>query len=684
MAHKLAEELTAFLFRNQCVLRDFIVPPGSSSTQFRFTRGGQQTCCDWLYDSNGLNWSFPGGPKGHSTAPGKFWLNPFSEPSPSTKSSALVQKRDLPERLAMLKSQALRVLRHLRLGGFDIDTQRLAFDLIEAARGSELPAPNGFLCEWTKDPTGSAVIRVIDLGGILDDNPNGEASIAPQSVMANYYADAYSAYCFARKFLLSQNQEYLEAAYMALDFCFRSYEDYPRGATWHHHEFKNAGIIETLVLLRDNGLNYQRYLDKLWQLRCDRYEPTNVFALRHYWKAGLAMLSGREDAPRQTECVKRLYRDTTPDGLIMDNNDGLYDFALDLTYHQYSLACLAGSLQYQDDHNIRAIFLKGCEFSRSMLMRNGEPSYNGRGANNIYHIASTYFATAFAQKHYGFKAEGMEQMISLLSRFIAPDGSLPTALNAHGEKRMGWNHCRTPYNALSAFLLYKGGDFKPLDHETQPLTTAYPDSGYAIIKDINESIAVFAGKGMSYIYSGAHRTGISGTANLIMHDAPPLYLCLDHSTFEDIYVTDLPTIRVDGIEHLPMGGSLRLVEKNLEWILETPDFVFKRTWSSLSGIHIRNDLTVKRPAAIQLERWFAAPIHTEEWDAQISKDGLVLESQMFRVKLLIADPTPSISTRAIRSNPRGNGTMYYTDRPQKLFSKGDKLSLEWSLKGGHK
>lgn len=679
---RITGSVVQFLLNHQCVLQELLIREDQVIYPIQFTRSGPVFKVRLEIQDSRLHWSFENDQSGQAAAGALFRLNPFLAVKPlyephEERLSFFGKANEAARRVFF---QAACIGRHFKKSGLDWQTRCLIRDLWESIFSSPRSVEGGFLCRWQLGENGGARIEVIDHGGILDDNPNVEGHACQPRVMANYYADGYAAYCFLRKYQDSGDEEHFEAAIAALDFLIRSYANYPRGVTWHHHEFKNPAFIECLYLLEGMGRLPPRYRDFVQQLRLDRYEPTNVFSLRYYWMTLQGAISNKRDEKRIEECRERLLRDTTPDGLILDNNPPMYTGARDLTYHQYSLACLAGALTIEpNDAAIKEIFLRGCAFSSATMLRNGELSYNGRGAHNIYHIAAAVYAFAFARNRYGFSAWGVERMLALLDRHGQEDGSLPTALNDYSEERMGWNHCRTPYNALSAFLLIKARD-EGLHHWAgeRPNSQFMESSGYAIYRGTQYEAALFCGLGESYVYSGAHRTGVSGLAALVPLGGEPLNLILSRSLRDDnLLTTDLPTFQIAETIIEPIGGRISQIPNGWSWILETVQFVYERQYSfGEKCITVNNRLKKLTSEPIKVAGWWAFAVNSSTYKSRVKGAVLYIDALADATTCSLAGKSAyelsDWKARPVISNPRGRGILF---QRSVVFSEGGRSEL---------
>jgi hypothetical protein len=418
-------------------------------------------------------------------------------------------------------------------------------------------------------------LKCFDEGGIFDDNNSNEGNYYPPQVMGEYYADAYSAYCFARRFLETNNKDYLDAAILALKFVKRTYKFYPAGIIWISRDFKNPSYIETLKLIK-NHISLEIY-NSLWslvsKLREDLYEPTNVYALRFHWH------SIRNDS-YDSIAINRLKRDQLFDGLIKDDNDNDYTDACDLAYHNYSLACLARGLSYNYNLVIKDIFLKGVDFSNKILTKNGEVSYNGRAANSIYHLASAIYAFEYASEIETSKSDefrtNCELMFNYLSSFQTPKGNFPTAMNNCIKERAAWNHSSTPYNALVAYFLIHANDLHKSFTKKAFSNKKIILDRYAVYSNNNYYLTFFSGCNRSYGWSGEmHYSGIAGICAFGIKSS--IVPCLDET--KNLFITDLPTLNFNN-QIFSFYNQGKIIETKEGWSYkkETSLFLFKREY----------------------------------------------------------------------------------------------------------
>lgn len=590
----------------------------------------------------------------------RFWrIDPFPK-APRGRQAAAA--RQVPGVVARFRSSVWPVLRQAVASGWDTESRALFLDLWTLWRRPERNFGGGFVFESV-----SGCLTCVDHGGFLDDNPNTETLSLSPRVMTNYYAEGFAAYAFLRMAEHGDSSAWRLSALEALRFLIRTYEGYPRGAVWDHHEFKNVAFLECLHLLCGARAPEVGELARLLpRLRIDRYDPTNVLALRLHWKLAAARAGARKDSRRIADCVRRLRESSTHEGLIRDDYAPVYPVALDLTYHQFSLACLAGALAVEEDAEIRALFLRGCEFTVQTALSTGEVSYNGRGANNHYHLAAAIYALSVAHVRYGLSIPDLGPTLDLLERWRLPDGSLPTALNGHSPARMAWNHCRTPYNALTAYLLFRAADVLAGAKVVTPApfeSVDTPASGYFVRRSAAFELVFFNGRSESYAYSGLHRTGIAGLAALVPRNAESLLLVLGRvDSLEPVLVTDLPTLELDGKSWDPLGGEVETSENEVRWKLQNRFFSLVRVYRlEADRLTIGTRLTWRIEGEARAERWAGLPIATEAWRVEKVLEGVwEFESGGVQIRLSVVDPEVASQqwvSRAVDSNPRGPGVL---------------------------
>lgn len=617
----------------------------------------------------------------HYSIDNKKWSGPFSErklfrldPFVSFTKSKGTSKFGKSKLIKRTLYNIFTLGQHLSYG-LEHSNKMLVKDFLNKFLKSNYDEGGGALF-WLSSKGGKPCIYCYENGGIFDDNVNTEGDSFPPRVMGSYYADAYAAYCFARRYKETKNKKYLDACVSSLKYVKCTYERYPKNFVWYHHDFKNPAYLETIELIR-NDIDVKEFMPLINQLREDFYEPINVLALRLHWLLARKKL---HDVPNSkiSSYIRRIMLHQKKEGLILDTNKEDYKEAYDLTYHQYSLACLASALQYSGNKRIKHIFLNGIEFSHSMLMPNGEVSYVGRGANNIYHLASAYYSFKFAAKHYGLKqsSSGLNDMINYLSSWQLDDKSLPVAMNMHPESRMGWNHCRTPYNALVAYLLYKASDIKVkiIKHEPNKIFLA-KESRYFRFSNKKYGFAFFSGSSESYPLSGdMHKSGVAGTAYL-GDERGSLTLILDRNLKQDLLVTDLPSFILDGKLHEPIGDAKLSYEGcTLKYKKDYGKMMFERNYTfNESKIVVKTMLTFKADTLVFSDGLVKMP--TNEY---FSFKNLTFRNDKTAIK--ISGDLKLDSHLNVSSNPRGNGRIYLFNKLDNYrFAKGEIFSYTYNI-----
>ena len=401
------------------------------------------------------------------------------------------------------------------------------------------------------------ICQSYDEGGIYDEFVNAEGLKYPAQVTGNYYADSYSCLVFERLYIQTHDEKWLQASLASQRFTERVYPQYmPAGIVWHHSDFKNAAILEQILSSVDKESSLRPW--NITQFFEDRYEPTNVFALRYHWKSLLnkldpdnAMSHGADDD------LQRLVADQTADGLFHDNI-ATYPDAHDLTYHQYSTACLGMGLLQSNNPQGWVIFYQAVRFTLQTLSPNGEPAYTGRASNNIHQSASAILAFSIAASSTEDSdfalvlLKGISVIAKRLKQFQLESGMLPTAMNSYFELRMGWNHCHTPYNSLVSFMLLKAESILlelqlqeracllPLENNTLWLAN---DAGFASVSNGEIYLVCFAGCDRSYGWSEErHVTGAAGLALFGEVNNDSILPCLDVNLPDEVVISDMPII----------------------------------------------------------------------------------------------------------------------------------------------
>lgn len=402
-----------------------------------------------------------------------------------------------------------------------------------------------------------------DAGGIYDPNPGFENVEHPAQVTEDLYGSSYAALMFlsAHQYGLDQFRFY-EAGINALKFVLKNYHNYPGGRLFfRHHDFKNACIYECkkFLLVKD------KHLLSAFSPSAHPYDPTNVHALRIHW-----LLEKKNSTGKLTTLDKVSYYlskfniqlSATRDGFIRDNFRATDVQCNGLSYHQFSLACLARAYDISNKKWLKKYFYKASQFTQAMQLSNGEIGYTGRGANSIYHLCSGIYGMAldFKTSSDPKSLENCLRSVSYLESHVTPSTLLPTCLNEFADQRMGWNATSIPYNAQSAYFLHHSllalknsnvemlsqSHSKKVGWKFRPLT----DSGFARIG--NEKINIVVSEsGASRPWSGYHHhTGAGGLASLSICGLEML-LHLDYSVREKLYVSDMPTLLLNNSTVIP-------------------------------------------------------------------------------------------------------------------------------------
>jgi hypothetical protein len=197
------------------------------------------------------------------------------------------------------------------------------------------------------------------------------------------------------------------------------------------------------------------------------------------------------------------------------------------------------------------VFLAGVGFSLACLTPDGEVAYMGRGANNIYHMASAIAAFSHAARRVrsidpassARLGRAAHLVFEYLGRARRPDGMLPVAVNDRIDLRMAWNHCHTPYDALSSYFLARAAaDRVELDNrEREGQVPAEVvgrferpgDGRFTFVTRPGYYATHFAGAERSYWWSAPnHFTGAPGLAMLGISGRGALLPILDGTMTE--------------------------------------------------------------------------------------------------------------------------------------------------------
>jgi len=286
-----------------------------------------------------------------------------------------------------------------------------------------------------------------DYGAIYEDYLTTDANRYPSQVGIDLYTSSNAAYLFK---LMSEtdSSSMWDDALSAAECYFRTFFNIPRQRLeFDHREFDYAALSFAF------GSSIARTF-----VGWTAYDPVNVFGLR--WD-NMAQDPKERSAARLALARWMVSHHQTTDGLIKDNHMGRAVDAGDLTYHQYCLAGLALGNAIFEDAEVDRVIQRGLAYSTSLQLPNGEVSYYGRGANNVYHLAAYVAAMAVAADRYRWDVA--ESLGAALIRLVNGLDTLPvesntppqpTAMNEEPIERMvGWHGSCAQYGAQSAFLL---------------------------------------------------------------------------------------------------------------------------------------------------------------------------------------------------------------------------------------
>jgi hypothetical protein len=292
-----------------------------------------------------------------------------------------------------------------------------------------------------------------DYGAIYEDNLTTDPSRYPSQVGIDLYTSSNAAYLF--KWMSERDSTNVWGdALSAAEVYFRSFF----GTSRQRLEFDHREFDFTALYLAFGPLVARSFSG--WTA----YDPVNVFGLR--WD-NMAQDPEARSAIRLAVARWMVSHHQTSDGLIRDNHLGRAVDAGDLTYHQYCLAGLALGNAVLEDAEVDRIIQLGLTYSTALQLPNGEVSYYGRGANNIYHLAAYIAAMAVAADRYRWDVTAplgaaLARLASYLDKSALSDRAppQPTAMNnAPLERMVGWHGSCAQYGAQSAFLLARAVPF---------------------------------------------------------------------------------------------------------------------------------------------------------------------------------------------------------------------------------
>ncbi|MDO6527449.1 hypothetical protein Q4519_17350 [Motilimonas sp. 1_MG-2023] len=152
-------------------------------------------------------------------------------------------------------------------------------------------------------------------------------------------------------------------------------------------------------------------------------------------------------------CIRKIF--TSDEGQIFDELN-----TKSLQYHAFCLFILAelDAMGYQT--LVRDWLIRGCQFSKKMMLKSGMSLYIGRGQEQIFGYASLIYALEYAEKYCGLaRTSHLETIWNYLAKFQRSDGSYPLVLNLNSPEKPMANYARDkPAGWLGYNTLY---DYQP-------------------------------------------------------------------------------------------------------------------------------------------------------------------------------------------------------------------------------
>ena len=369
---------------------------------------------------------------------------------------------------------------------------------------------------------GDGSFLCIDYGSIYEDFLTTDSCRYPSQVGIDLYTTSNAAYLFKWMHDFCGSAKWNVALSATKAYFQRFYQTPRQRLEFDHREFNYTAL----------RITFGKFFTVPFQ-GWTFYDPVNVFGLR--WDN---MAQAPEIRTKMRMAVSRwmIVHNQTRDGLIRDNHLGRAIEANDLTYHQYCLASLAlGNIIIKDEKIDRVVQL-GLRYSVSLQLANGEVSYYGRGANNIYHLAAYISAMSVAAYSFRWDVSAILKIsVERLYKFLNPSLSdrrfppLPTAMNDSAIQNMiGWHGSCAQYGAQSAYFMARGLPFlrraTSYKNKLQPITPAR-----IVCNPVHAQIRAGFGKsqislcltsgGDSVSWSnGRHVSGFSGLTALLIGD----------------------------------------------------------------------------------------------------------------------------------------------------------------------
>ena len=359
--------------------------------------------------------------------------------------------------------------------------------------------------------------RCSDHGAIYERRLTSRALRYPSQVGADLYTNSCAAALFRRMADKGGDPVWAEALTASADY-FAGLGRHPRQRLESDHREFDYGPLRIAF-----GDGVAAAAAAGWT----NYDPVNVYGLRYY----NAALAG--DAARRSLCLDVLEANQRPDGLLADNFAGNAVDSADLTYHQYALAMLCLGNALVADRRADGIIQKALACSVANLLSNGEATYYGRGANNVYHLASCACAFSYGIARLGLDLGGALALVAArLEAFQDGEGLWPTAMNrAERDAMIGWHGSESQYSALSGFLLSEAASLLATTEggpePARPLPAPTPPRilDRLVLRGHGIDLALTRGGGLVPWSQGLHGSGLAGMAALVVGGINCLLAC---------------------------------------------------------------------------------------------------------------------------------------------------------------
>ena len=446
--------------------------------------------------------------------PEKYFRLPIYNKFYVENHTPLVNRKNLKEKFTYYFSQTDFLKRSYKFFFYQIIPQILFFKKNKKNKyfDKELAFEGGLTFKVTNKSKKRIELKCIDYGGIFDKNINTEGLQWPDQVPVDYYSCEYALFIFYWLWKSTNNEKWLNGCLKGLDFFIKNHKPYTEIA-FNCYEFKLMPMIQLYNKIKYDKQYFDtkliRKLKSCFNNSWQTYIPVNVYAMR------LANMSLLESIDIPTNKFKRIYSNfiiksnQSPHGLIADNMGGARIKNIDLTYHQFSLACLCISQLDNENKKILKIIKKAYSFSKSIQLPDGHVSYYGRGTNNIYHLGSYLFSSVFLNQ----EDKTDFKILNFYKKYYSKKDGLPSALNKNINVRMGWNHCSIPYNGQLGWLLCNTYDLLGKERFSSLIENNFYGDEPDFLRLKNDKICAVVVKG-SDRYQWSDNSRISGLGGL--------------------------------------------------------------------------------------------------------------------------------------------------------------------------